>query len=70
MSTTPPAGWPRLMDEATAAAYLGVSASTLNRIKNERHLVQKKVRGLLRYDIRDLDVYADGLDDAEPKAAS
>lgn len=61
---TRPAFLPRLMRPSEAAAYLGVSESTLRILP----LTPKKLRTMTRYDIRDLDAYADSLKHGEGNA--
>lgn len=64
-------GWPRLLNEPMAAAYLSIGTTTLR-----AHGPQAKRRGKrVLYDIRDLDRWADRLggqplDEAEEAAES
>lgn len=50
--------WPRLMSETLAAAYVGLSATTL---RKDGPIAKRHGRRVL-YDIRDLDRWADRLD--------
>lgn len=55
--TSAPLLLPRLMGEAAAAAYLGVSPTTLRKLG-----IPRRVQGARRlYDRGDLEAYADGL---------
>jgi len=51
--------WPRLMNEPLAAQYLGIGASTLRAAA----IKPKKFGSRTLYDRRDLDRWADALDD-------
>lgn len=57
-STTPPARW---LSAREAAAYVGVSRSTLHRYRAEG-LVPKKIRGRLVYDRLAIDAFLEGAD--------
>jgi excisionase family DNA binding protein len=50
---------PRLFDEETAAAYLGVSRRLIRKLWAERRLTAVKVGRLVQFDERDLDTYID-----------
>lgn len=50
-------GWPRLMNERTAAAYLSIGTTLLRDL-----LAPKKIRGRSVWDRRDLDRLADALE--------
>lgn len=60
---------PRLLTSAQAAEYLGVSEGKLRDLVSTGRLAEARIDGCVRYDIRRLDRYVDGLgpdDEANP----
>lgn len=49
--------WPALMDADTAAEYLSVSRSTVERLTRDGDLVKVTVKSLTRWPRADLDAY-------------
>ncbi len=65
MSAVPDA-WPVLLDESQAAAYLGISAKTLARLRAQKEIAPRQLRGCVRYHRSDLDEFADSLPEVKP----
>ena len=59
--------WPELMDEADAAAYLGMGTRTLRKLRSERKIVPVTSRGSVRYPRTRLDAYIASLKDGGGK---
>lgn len=60
----------RLLGTAAAAKYLDMSTRKLSRLTNSGAIAAKRDVGQVKYDVRELDRYADGLADYEPRNAS
>lgn len=58
------ARWPRLLSEPAAAEYLSLSPTTLRTLGVKVRRVGRRVL----YDIKDLDLYVDRMDDQPPVA--
>jgi hypothetical protein len=56
----------RLLGSAAAAKYLDMSTRTLSRRRNSGLIAAKCDGGTVKYDVRELDRYAESLDDYEP----
>lgn len=58
------ARWPRLLSEPAAAEYLSLSTTTLRTLGLKVRRIGRRVL----YDIKDLDLYVDRMDDQPPTA--
>jgi excisionase family DNA binding protein len=65
MATIPDA-WPVLLTDDQAAAYLGISTKTLARLRAQKELAPRQLRGCVRYHRSDLDEYAESLPEVKP----
>ena len=59
--------WPELMTEATAAAFMDCSPQTIERLRREKKIAPRQLRGLARYHIDDLREFARELPEVEPR---